>query len=438
MTTGSVGGQLTRKEACILVRKVWIDARHPRSTAKLWGLTLLERNIRVLARLGVEEIVVVTLSEGSTAQHLKHTLPKAVVVRFETVENAGSFDSLAAYLQEARSLVLVLAGNVVHDTRILNLLANTGQVCGLLLWNNVSAAAVAILSAAEAALVKSLFKTGLTTSLQDCLEDGTLERLALGQVNPYIKHLRKTLSPLMIRVETEADLDTADVYLQHTVQKGTNDFVATYIHPPLEFGLTRLLASTRMTPNHVTFVGMILSSLALYWFATGYLGAGIVCAAIKGVLDGVDGKLARLHIKYSTFGDLLDHVGDIIFDALWYLALGWHFSKGDLSSTAALFTSMLFTSYWVQRIVPGVFERRQGCEIYDYMPLDRCVRLIGSRMNNNVWLMMLGIVLGFARESFYMVSVWMCATAVWYTCRLMYVTWRALPHLSSRPQDKPM
>jgi phosphatidylglycerophosphate synthase len=406
------------------------------SMAKLWGLTLLERMIRELAQLGFEEIVVVRLPQAASTTLIKHTLPNSVVVRFETVASDRSFDALVTYLNASRSLVLVLQGNALYDKRILDLLTNTRGACGLLMPNGTRGAAAGVLSAAAATLMDLRGQERLTANIHIGLEAGTLKRLDLAVLNPYLKNLRRTVCPFIILVETAADLEKADATLRQTVHKGTNDFVAMYIHPPLEFGITRLLAPTKVTPNQVTFLGMIFSSLAIYLFATGRLVEGILCAATKGVLDGVDGKLARLHIKYSKAGDLLDHVGDIIFDALWYLALGWHFAHGDVSSTAATFTIILFVAYWIQRIVPGVFEKRHGHEIYDYEEIDKFVRLIGSRMNNNVWVMMLGILLGFAQASFYGVSIWMAATALWYTSRLVYVSWRVSAQPSSMPPDQ--
>ena len=392
--------------------------------AKLWGLTLVERSVRELARLGFEEIVVLTLPQVASATLMKHALPASVVVRLDTAENASSFDALARYLNAAGDLVLVLQGNVLHDNRILDLLANARGACGLLAPNDARGAAAGVLSAAEATLVHRRFHGTLSEGIQGGLEEGALPRLDLGHLDPYLKHLRRTVYPFIIGVQTATDLEKADAMLRQIVHKGTNDFVAVYIHPYLEFGIARLLANTQVTPNQVTLLGMLFSWLAVYLFATGQLVEGILCAATKGVLDGVDGKLARLHIKYSKSGDLLDHIGDIIFDALWYLALGWHFSNGDLSSTAATFTIILFIAYWIQRIVPGVFARRHAREIYDYEEIDKFVRLIGSRMNNNVWVMMIGILLGFAQASFYGTSIWMAATALWYTLRLLYVNWR--------------
>ncbi|MFQ5754084.1 MAG: CDP-alcohol phosphatidyltransferase family protein, partial [bacterium] len=142
-----------------------------------------------------------------------------------------------------------------------------------------------------------------------------------------------------------------------------------------------------------------------------------------GILDGIDGKLARLTLRFSKSGALLDHVTDTVYDGLWCLTLGWYFSQGDLNSIAAQFTFIFFTSYVVERIVPGIFKKLHGYEIYDYEDIDKVMRLIGSRRNNNIWLLMIGIILGVARETYYFISIWMLVTASWHTLRLIWVTW---------------
>ena len=76
-------------------------------------------------------------------------------------------------------------------------------------------------------------------------------------------------------------------------------------------------------------------------------------------------------------------------------------------------------SYCVERIVPGIFKKLHGREIYDYAKIDRFMRLIGSRMNNNIWLLLIATTLGWPKEGFYFISLWMLVTASWHTLRLL-------------------
>jgi hypothetical protein len=129
-----------------------------------------------------------------------------------------------------------------------------------------------------------------------------------------------------------------------------------------------------------------------------------------------------LTLRFSKAGDLLDHVGNAVFDAFWYLALGWYFSGGDFHSTAATFTVILIIAYTVERVVPAIFLKLHKAEIWDYEKIDVFVRLICSRMNNNIWVLTFGVLFGFPRETFYFISIWMLITAVWHTLRLIHVS----------------
>jgi len=388
------------------------------SKKRLWGLSLLERNLKELEKLGITKAVVLLNQNDKQSEYFYHKIPGKIALQFDA---ANSGKSLRQALCESNSPVLLLAGNGFNDRRILQKFVTLTSSCAAVSPNGINPGAIAVLTPEYRDLLTEN-TADTSTAIKNGIKETKIPSFDFTTFDPYLKNLRRSIPPFLMLVEKDEHLKEADNYLKLTVHKGTNDFVATYIHPPLEFGLTRFLVKTPVTPNQITLTSILISVLVVYLFASGKLIPGIILAALKCMLDGVDGKLARLLLKFSKSGDLLDHVGDTLFDALWYLALGWHFSDGDLSSTAAIFAGILFFSYCVERIVPGIFKKLHGCEIYDYEKIDRFIRVIGSRMNNNVWLMMPGFFFGFAIEAFYFVCLWMCATAVWHTFRLVYVT----------------
>ena len=400
----------------------WIDARHPMSNQPLWGLTMLERNIRELDKLGFEKAVVLAAATDDPTKHFCHRLPKTIDVSFVKTGPENNYQSLIDLLESSGGPILVLSGNALNDQRIVSRLIQSCPIAAVAPSGDFSPAVAACFTKNEIALFEVNGGLDLSAIIKKGLAQNLFPEFDFSQFDDYVKSLRRNIPPYLIQVENQSDHEDANRYLKLTVHKGTNDFVAKYIHPPFEFGITKLLATTPVIPNHVTFLGIALSATTVYCFATGQILLGVILAATKGILDGVDGKLARFLLKYSKFGDLLDHVSDTIFDALWYLALGWFFSKGDWSSTAACFTMILFVSYWVERIVPGLFNKIHKYEIYDFSPIDRFVRVIGSRMNNNVWLLLIATVFGYAEQAFYFISIWMLATATWHTFRLAYVT----------------
>lgn len=91
--------------------------------------------------------------------------------------------------------------------------------------------------------------------------------------------------------------------------------------------LARRMHQFGITPNNVTavsFVFAILAALAFYLSAPGrtwLLFAGAAAVSANAILDGLDGKLARITNTSSRRGDYLDHVVDRYSDLVILLGL---------------------------------------------------------------------------------------------------------------------
>lgn len=373
--------------------------------------------------MGIREVLIARRPGDDPLQHFCHPLPPSVKLTLVDADATDAFESLRAELTTDEFL-LALEGHALNDRRVLKNLLQCNVSCAILSPTGSQPGAAAILAACDSPLFDSPCCETLTGLLDAAIRDARINTLDLASFQRHVINLRRKIEPFLLRVEHSAQLKEADRVLRQTVHKGVLEFVGKYIHPPLEFGATRLLAKTSVTPNQITALWLSLAAITIGLFATGHLLAGIILAALCGVLDGIDGKLARLTLQFSKAGDVLDHVGGTVFDACWYLALGWYFTGGQLNSTAGIFTAILLISYIVERIIPGIFKKIHRAEIYDYAEIDKLGRLVGSRMNNNVWFLMSGIILGFAREAFYGISLWMLATACWHLVRFFWVTWR--------------
>lgn len=90
--------------------------------------------------------------------------------------------------------------------------------------------------------------------------------------------------------------------------------------------MVRPLAGMGVTPNHVTALGVLVACLTawLYWTWGGdrlRLVAAAVTLILSGLLDAVDGVLARSTGNASRFGGFLDSVADRYSDALAFSGL---------------------------------------------------------------------------------------------------------------------
>jgi hypothetical protein len=102
--------------------------------------------------------------------------------------------------------------------------------------------------------------------------------------------------------------------------KGVTDLVTKYVWPAPARVVTRWCALAKMTPNQVTGIGflLVLAAFGLFW--TGHFGWGLVCAWIMTFLDTVDGKLARVTLTSSKWGNVFDHGIDLVHPPFWWWA----------------------------------------------------------------------------------------------------------------------
>ena len=71
------------------------------------------------------------------------------------------------------------------------------------------------------------------------------------------------------------------------------------------------------TPNMITTLGAISSYLSLDYFYKGNIQYSILFIILRAYFDYTDGALARKYKQISKFGDLYDHIVDVVF----YVAL---------------------------------------------------------------------------------------------------------------------
>ena len=91
----------------------------------------------------------------------------------------------------------------------------------------------------------------------------------------------------------------------------------------------KLLAKTKITPNQVTFIGLLVNCLVAFFIAKGELSYLILGALIwaAGFFDALDGSVARTTGKTTVFGNFWDSVLDRYADSVIYFGIMIHFLK---------------------------------------------------------------------------------------------------------------
>lgn len=391
--------------------KVWIDAEPAAARERLFGLGLIERTLRALARLkpAPDEIVV---SGGPAVP-----APKGLMVRH--VAEAGPAGArLARFLgATGAGLVLVLDGRDVIDPRVLAALAATAEPRAVVFPDGAAAASIdagaTVADAADVAgAVRALIGTGRIGALDDAA------------VPSFIAHLRRDVPGWGFHLDDGAARARCARALFLANYKGSTDLLTKWVYPPLVWRLVLGLSAVRLHPNWVTVAGVVLALAAVPLFAAGAWVPGLICAYAMSVLDSVDGKLARLTLTDSTLGNVLDHGLDIVHPPLWYGAWAWALSNQGASEAVLVAGAWLVIVYVLDRLVLMIAKARFKRGLHSMTRLDGWVRTIIARRNVNLVILTVGLALGHGVAAFHVIVAWQVLTALWHGARTLILAAR--------------
>lgn len=110
-----------------------------------------------------------------------------------------------------------------------------------------------------------------------------------------------------------------------------------------------LVAKTRISPNIVTALGLLLALVTAWVLSTGHFFLGGFLVLGSGAFDMLDGAVARISGRSTRFGAILDSTFDRLSEAALFLGLlAYYANQGSFQEVvlvgAALVGSML-TSY---------------------------------------------------------------------------------------------
>lgn len=280
------------------------------------------------------------------------------------------------------TLIVADANAVIDDQAIQWLVDNPGTVL-------VTAAGDKLAIAIEAARLPLAVAA---------MEDGPAEfsvttPAAIGEV--YSRKLRRRSGLIAISLNELTEQD-AERTLFNSVYKGVTDLVTKWAWPRPAFLVTRMAARWGVHPNHVSFVGLALTVLAGWLFFTSSMVAGLAAAWAMTFLDTVDGKLARVTVTSSKFGNWLDHGNDIIHPPLWWLCLAHGLALGQPESGREIWTAcaIILACYVVARAIEVSFHLLFGFNAFLFRTFDTWFRLIVSRRNVLLLIMTLGGLFG--------------------------------------------
>lgn len=211
----------------------------------------------------------------------------------------------------------------------------------------------------------------------------------------------------------------AERLLRDATQKGALDFPA-LLHAPIEKWVVSHLCRTSLTPNQITLGTGVLGLGVTLLYGGGYLWAGALLALVIGILDGIDGKLARLKAQTTKLGKK-EHDLDYLIETSWWAALAYHFhATGQISYAYALFFAF-FAFDRLERVAKQAVQRRIGRNLDDFAPFDRLVRFVAGRRNIYTWLFTFFLIIGNPATGFIWLCCWGMASAVIHILRALQI-----------------
>jgi phosphatidylglycerophosphate synthase len=207
-----------------------------------------------------------------------------------------------------------------------------------------------------------------------------MHTMDMAELAVYVPGMRRAVKPFWCRVRSLADAQRCKSLLVESAQKGTLDVVAWYVNRPIENWIVRRIADLPLTPNQVSLFTNLVAYGVPALFLTGHFLPGVLLALAVNVLDGVDGKLARVKGLTSYLGEL-EHSFDLLYEQAWYLSFYWalYLQTHNLPFLALGAVMALLDSF--SRHCSMQFKLVTGVSLADYAPFDRWFRRLDGRRN---------------------------------------------------------
>ena len=430
----------------------------PKPLVRLLGLSLIERVVLTAKRAGIDQFVVVV---GCLGDMIKESLKDGTrygveIVYVENGEwskgNGISVLKARAFFDEA---FILLMSDHVFDYRILRELIRNARRSSVVLAvdrreplpgdtvalerkgrivdigkdiersncidTGIFLCSPRIFHYVEESATEGKFE--LADAIARAAHNHDAEVFDITDIEGYDSKMRKAVTAWWIDVDTEQDLKRAQAKIVLNASKNPSDLVACYVHRPIENRLVPLVCRLGVTPNQVTLLVNILAYTATALFLTGHLLAASLFCLVVGIVDGLDGKLARVTLSTSRVGSL-EHSFDLLFEFSWLIALALFLSFGGTSTVPLLLCACTIAFVAFYRSIYDRFGRVAGKSLDDYGDFERVFRRVAGRRNLYNIPILVGILLGAPLYSLVFIAFHAGVTAIVYASR-------AIKHLST-------
>jgi phosphatidylglycerophosphate synthase len=383
-----------------------LDARSPAAWRVVGGIPLVTRLVRSLELAGVSSVAIAT--DGSRS-------PADVMPRERRTRIACTHLSPDAPLADALperdhgSSVFAADATLVVDRRLVGALLDA------------KTPTVVFPVPADAAGPSRVRLARLDPSQLAIFGEPWQAASAAAPLDPasldtWYEEMREPRAILLLDASTPDRAAAAGETLVLETQKGVMDAPARWIDPFFENAMLRALAPTRVTPNMVSVGGTSVGVVAAFFLWQGLVALAFPLMILVGWLDGVDGKLARLRLQYTTLGAGESYL-DFFYENLWWFALTAHLrpAHGDAALVAG--GALVLGNLCAEGMLTLGFKwLKTSLDLLT--PFDNRFRLVAGRRNVYVWILVLATLAGSLWTGFVFCAVWAVVTGLEHAARL--------------------
>jgi phosphatidylglycerophosphate synthase len=409
----------------------------PEALTELCGITLLERLLRTLQRLGFSRALIIsTTPEAIRGELARPSWARANLLSEVTERNATApvtVEEIVRHLAPAAGRALIVPGGIYCDARLLGALADRED--NVILIDSAPPDEVRPLTAGfpslkqgcscGAASVSTPFLRSLSSAaplaheLERAFESGAIAALDAATQPTYVVGMRRHLRPFCFAAPSPDQHRHAEKILFNAAQNGTLDLPA-IVHGPIETSIVSFLCRTSITPNQITLLGFAFGLISTVAFARGHLVVGTLVALIFGVVDGLDGKQARVKVETTARGQW-EHRLDLILEYSWWCAVAWYFGGTGQLPHAFCWLALLLGSDLLDKEAKRQAKIKTGRLLDDVSPFDRFFRLISARRNIHIWILAVGLLLGRPASAYVTICVWTGISAAVHLVRAVSI-----------------
>jgi choline kinase/phosphatidylglycerophosphate synthase len=386
----------------------------PKPLMHLLGLSLLERNILTMRDCGIKEFIIVT---GCYDEEIREFLGKgdSLGVSLKYLHNSawklGNGVSAYAFHREYRNgekFILMMCDHIFEPKVVKSFITAAEKLAEGEVLLAADKRLEKVWDLEECTKIKAETNKGLylgknlteynavdcglfigTKALLNSLAEAIAEKKynltdGVNRLAEKGKLKLHFVEGFWIDVDDLPSLKEAEKMLLKSLIPPKDGLISKWINRRFSLRLTKILASTSITPNQITLISFFLCLASAWCFAVVSPFWGGLLAQLSSIIDGVDGEIARLKFLKSNYGALfdaiLDRYGDfaivIGMTYAWFSGTGGVFALlVGLVALAGMPMSMLFKEKF-KAISGKQFIPEDYDGVFRFVPANRDGRLL--------------------------------------------------------------